>query len=405
MIRTFRNFILILAILPPAIVTALGGGIYLYGNSNPEIFNCVISDNINYGIFLNSSGPSIVVSNCIINNNTSSGIGNMWHGLILNCTVVKNGNYGLKNYTESRIENCIIWGNSAGQLSNPYEPTYNCVQGGYPGIGNIDGDPCFVNFDANDFHLLPNSPCIDAGDPGYIAEPNETDLDGRPRVIDGRIDMGAYEFLLNTIPIADAGPNQIAYAWIDDIADVNLDGSNSYDVDGDPLNCLWTWIIDSNIYEANGISPTIQLPVGEHTVTLIVTDGYEDSEPNDVVITVTEPVETSLKLTPGVINRDTSGPQEITGRLDINPDVDTDLLNLNALLTIYPGEVPALEQRLMGRGRGMQSRSCIIASFDKQELLDAVNENGYAELTAVGQLITGQYIFASDIVLIKFRNR
>jgi len=42
--------------------------------------------------------------------------------------------------------------------------------------------------------LLPDSPCINAGDPNYIAEPNETDLDGNPRVMGGRIDMGAYEY-------------------------------------------------------------------------------------------------------------------------------------------------------------------------------------------------------------------
>jgi predicted outer membrane repeat protein len=45
-----------------------------------------------------------------------------------------------------------------------------------------------------DYRLLPGSPCIDAGDPNYIPEPNETDLDGNPRIIGGRIDMGAYEY-------------------------------------------------------------------------------------------------------------------------------------------------------------------------------------------------------------------
>ena len=45
-----------------------------------------------------------------------------------------------------------------------------------------------------DYHLLPGSPCIDAGDPNYIAGPNETDLDGNPRVANNRIDMGAFEF-------------------------------------------------------------------------------------------------------------------------------------------------------------------------------------------------------------------
>jgi hypothetical protein len=45
-----------------------------------------------------------------------------------------------------------------------------------------------------DYHLLPGSPCINAGDPNYVAAPNETDLDGNPRVIGCRIDMGAFEY-------------------------------------------------------------------------------------------------------------------------------------------------------------------------------------------------------------------
>ncbi|MHC4213476.1 MAG: LamG-like jellyroll fold domain-containing protein, partial [Planctomycetota bacterium] len=45
-----------------------------------------------------------------------------------------------------------------------------------------------------DYHLLVDSPCIDAGDPNYAAEANETDLDGKLRVVGSRIDMGAYEF-------------------------------------------------------------------------------------------------------------------------------------------------------------------------------------------------------------------
>jgi len=83
------------------------------------------------------------------------------------------------------------------------------------GEGNIDADPCFVLpgywADANDpniivepndpnavwiegdYHLLPASPCIDTGDPNYIPSPNETDLDGNPRVIGDAVDMGAYE--------------------------------------------------------------------------------------------------------------------------------------------------------------------------------------------------------------------
>jgi hypothetical protein len=95
------------------------------------------------------------------------------------------------------------------------------------GLGNIDVDPCFAcvgYWDSNeipadpnddfwiegDYHLLPDSPCIDAGDPNYLAKPNETDLDGKPRVINGRIDMGAYEYGSTAILAeADFDPNTL----------------------------------------------------------------------------------------------------------------------------------------------------------------------------------------------------
>ncbi|MHC4160149.1 MAG: choice-of-anchor Q domain-containing protein, partial [Planctomycetota bacterium] len=58
-------------------------------------------------------------------------------------------------------------------------------------VGPNDPNAIWVD---GDYHLLPNSPCIDAGDPNYVPEPNETDLDGKPRIVNDRIDMGAYEF-------------------------------------------------------------------------------------------------------------------------------------------------------------------------------------------------------------------
>ncbi|NIN36771.1 MAG: hypothetical protein GTO60_17460, partial [Gammaproteobacteria bacterium] len=71
--------------------------------------------------------------------------------------------------------------------------TYSNIQGGRVGEGNINTDPLFVDAANGNYRLLPGSPCINAGDPNYVAEPNETDLDGKPRLIDGRVDMGAYE--------------------------------------------------------------------------------------------------------------------------------------------------------------------------------------------------------------------
>ncbi|MHC4084613.1 MAG: right-handed parallel beta-helix repeat-containing protein [Planctomycetota bacterium] len=52
----------------------------------------------------------------------------------------------------------------------------------------------------DDYHLLSDSPCINAGDPNYAAAPNDTDLEGKPRVIGCQIDMGAYEYN-NFVPV------------------------------------------------------------------------------------------------------------------------------------------------------------------------------------------------------------
>ena len=124
------------------------------------------------------------------------------------------------------VTNSILWDNTA-----PYAPqikvgnsgaatsiqiSYCNIQGGKEnivsddnctvewGLGNINTDPYFVNsgsltssagFTAGDYHLLGDSPCIDAGDPEFITEPSETDIDGNPRISGVKVDIGADEFV------------------------------------------------------------------------------------------------------------------------------------------------------------------------------------------------------------------
>jgi hypothetical protein len=64
------------------------------------------------------------------------------------------------------------------------------------GLGNIDVDPLFVDAVGGDYHLLEESPCIDAGDPDFVAVPGETDIDGEPRISGAEIDLGADELVL-----------------------------------------------------------------------------------------------------------------------------------------------------------------------------------------------------------------
>ena len=60
--------------------------------------------------------------------------------------------------------------------------------------GNISTDPCFAS--AIDYHLLEDSLCINAGDPAFVPEPAETDIDGDQRISGAGIDIGADEYML-----------------------------------------------------------------------------------------------------------------------------------------------------------------------------------------------------------------
>jgi len=215
-----------------------GGGIRNH-HSSPTLVNCSITANVvnESGGGINNYESSPILVNCAIVGNYghfyAGGIKNNHSDLTLaNCTVAANtttGNgAGLWNSGEgyTTVDNCIFWNNVPQEIDNGIGiliVAYSCVRGSWPGVGNIDADPCFVEpgyWDANgtpadanddfwvdgDYHLSLDSPCIDTGDPGYVAGPNETDLDGNPRVIGGRIDMGAYEFF-GPVYVDDDGPN------------------------------------------------------------------------------------------------------------------------------------------------------------------------------------------------------
>jgi len=63
---------------------------------------------------------------------------------------------------------------------------------------NDYGDPLFFAYDAV-YHIQETSPCVDAGDPNYAAGPNETDIDGQPRIDVDRVDIGADEYYTYTL--------------------------------------------------------------------------------------------------------------------------------------------------------------------------------------------------------------
>jgi parallel beta-helix repeat protein len=251
----------------------VGGGICCY-NSSPIITNCTISSNfsindIGGGIYCGVSSPTI--SNCIIIGNSANDSGG---GIccgdssptISNCIIIGNkGNVGGGVYcfysSSPAITNCILWNDSWEEIycadaSSTPTITYSDIRGGYPGEGNINANPLFVNPAAGDYHLLFSSPCIDSGT--NQGAPDH-DKDGKTRPMDGDhngtyiCDMGVYEAEGPTLIELDrftAIPqgNQITINW-DILSEIDNAGFNLLRSESE--NGIYTKI-NSKIIEAKG---------------------------------------------------------------------------------------------------------------------------------------------------------
>jgi hypothetical protein len=61
------------------------------------------------------------------------------------------------------------------------------------GGANLSVNPRFISPSTGDFRLRDDSPAINAGDSSLITDASATDLDGKKRILGGRVDLGAYE--------------------------------------------------------------------------------------------------------------------------------------------------------------------------------------------------------------------
>jgi hypothetical protein len=162
--------------------------------------NCLFTRNIataRFGAIADGS-EYLSMINCVLSRNEAGEGGGGEFGslnaLVVNTTVANNPGGGLACYTTvPEISNCVFWGNSPWQISANAVVTYSDVEGGWPGVGNIDLDPMFVQPGTDNVRLSIGSPCVNAGDNSAIPPGITTDIDGNPRIQGDVVDMGAYE--------------------------------------------------------------------------------------------------------------------------------------------------------------------------------------------------------------------
>ncbi|MHC4945053.1 MAG: right-handed parallel beta-helix repeat-containing protein, partial [Planctomycetota bacterium] len=184
---------------------AAGGGIYCHLSSlklqnNQVAFNKATTGG---GACYVAASP-VMVNNILYKNEaaTGGGISSDMHSspIMTNNTVYSNSasstGGGLDCSSGSPvITNSIFWNNEAptgSQICGEIPlVTYCDVQGGWPGSWNIDEDPLFVDPYNGDFHLSPDSPCLNVGY-NHAPELPEEDFEGDPRVF-VIVDMGVDE--------------------------------------------------------------------------------------------------------------------------------------------------------------------------------------------------------------------
>ena len=193
-----------------------GGGAYHCG-----LTNCILQGNSADG---GGGAYSSTLCNCLLSENSAvyEG-GGAWGGYLINCTFSRNsassggGGIGGEYGGACLLSNCILYDNTAETGPNHYNgsagTTLNsCCTTPMPtnGTGNITNAPLFVDPDNGNFHLQSNSPCINAGNNDYA--PGPTDLDGNPRIVNGTVDMGAYEWQVPArfAPLAPPGSGGLA---------------------------------------------------------------------------------------------------------------------------------------------------------------------------------------------------
>ncbi|GEM_PF-1625967 len=230
--------------------------------------NCRILHNAYDGLFMDNA--TLRLWNCLIAGNRNGILStNACDVQMINCTVANHSQTGYDagyNAT-AEVVNSIFWANQQSiesNLTSTVNLSYSLLEENQPAEGVTNGsgnllaiDPHFNNMAAGDYTLRSNSFCINGGtrDTSGLNLPTQ-DAGGQDRILDSRIDMGAFEFagsyLRLTVPNGGEswkiGTKQ-TIRWQSNVSAVNLEysadnGQNWQSVSvGQPGSGTYDWLI------------------------------------------------------------------------------------------------------------------------------------------------------------------
>ncbi|HHM20812.1 MAG TPA: DUF5123 domain-containing protein [Bacteroidetes bacterium] len=248
-----------------------GGAMYNQGhigNASPTIANCIFAENLAlsagaiYNLGADGGNANASITNCIFYKNNANVGG----------AVYANAGEDTSGISSPTITNCIFWENTANDIGDVFriingtptisyslvdQPDCDALYNGNGGVlnclnGMIYGeDPLFENASNGDFHLMSGSPAIDAGSNAAASQFN-VDLDNVPRVYNGTVDLGPYEYgsmatgapLIILHPISQevcqgsgvelmvsaTGTPPLSYQWYKDDEELNGATSDTYTI-------------------------------------------------------------------------------------------------------------------------------------------------------------------------------
>jgi len=191
-----------------------GGALYSL-QSFPTLTDCLLSDNSakRGGAVHCGSQSSLILENVTFHGNEAG---------ISGGAIYCEGSY-------ATVANTILWNDTAAQTGPEISLLQNgaasfldirCsdVKNGASSVlvdagctmnwneGMIDDDPCFVDPEGGDFHLLYPSPCRNAGSDAAVTRP--LDFEGDPRIAYGQVDIGFDEFHPRLYITGETAPGQ-----------------------------------------------------------------------------------------------------------------------------------------------------------------------------------------------------